>query len=118
MFCHHDVVHLPIRDSQSLRRPSTSSTYHTRSVLPRIQIMGSPDAKTPFRLHQVLPPTITYQAVKEDPPGPIQLPSLLCTHSLLSRPPNHHTRGCGYRRLGSYLLPCREFIRERPWVGR
>jgi len=106
-FCHHDVVHLSARDPRSHRRPSTPSTCRTQRVLPRIQIMGSPDAKTPFRLHRVLPPTPTHPTPQ------------LTTYALSSfAAPNHHTRGCGYRQPGSYLSPCREFVRERPWVGR
>jgi len=68
----------PSRDVAHLPPPPTRSTYRTQSMLRRVQIMGSPDAKTPLRPHRVPRPNITHRTVEERLSGPTQL----TTHAL------------------------------------
>ena len=98
----HDVVLPPARDAGSHRRLSPRRARRSQRLLPRLQIMGSSNAKTPFRSHRILL-GISIPTVEGDVSGSSKLSRSLHTESF-----DYHVPGryfCGYEcgRLDSHL---------------
>ena len=97
----HDVLLSPSRDTRSNHRPPARRTGHARSMLPRLQILGSAHPNAPFRPCKVHT-RIHHQTMGEDLSGSIKLSRPLHSDPHSSWPPS---RRCRSSRCGS-LDPC------------